>query len=1188
MFLKRAILNGFKSFADRTEFEFGAGITAVVGPNGCGKSNVVDAVRWVLGERSARNLRGEQMTDVIFAGSRTRKEAHFAEVQLVFDNASGILRSDDREVAVARVLYRNGVSEYRINGTKCRLKDIRDLLLDTGVGVDAYSVIEQGRVDSLLQANPLERREIFEEAAGVSRYKVRRVEAQRKLERTQANLLRLRDVLEELERRLRSVKLAAGKARNFQEYDARLRELRASFSLAEYHELEQRRGALAGQVEELSGALQGERATLAEQDAAVAEVAGRLQALDEQIQTGDAALREIETHCSTLAERSSHAERRLEELSALRERRTHQAAQADEQTQGLTERISAQEAEHAELSAAEQQHEGAIAELEARRKAAAQEAEAARRGLEQERVAAFDAARRGALLQNERTNLDQEARRLAAELERLRERVAQVEGEQARLGEKATSLAGQFAETEQRCGELAESIRSDEQQLSDLNAGATRLDEEVGQVKEERSGLQSRLTLLEDLERRLEGVAQGSRAILAWRSDAEGDGTVCGLVADVLQIDDRRVGVLQAVLADFEDHVVVRAAAQFFETLAQRPIDAPLRVVACDRIPTVHLASGYEATPGFVARASDWVSCAEPFRPLAEHLLGRVIIVDDRTVAAELAQTALAGYTFVALDGWVARADGRLSFGMSSVAEGLISRRAEIRHLHGQLDEAENRLVGLTRQRIELERAVSDAQLRRQGRLEALAAAQRQQAELRNAQVRVRDEAQRLEREHGVLDGDVRARSRSHEEVKQRQAALEQQCVDIGAAQQAHDARVRDLAGAVGSLEEEVAALARACTEALVARGRLTEKRAAAERTLAELRRQVAGLQQQAQTLLREAEEAATQLADCEAVLAQTRSELEQRQEARVTQEQAVTALRTQRQNERLELEQGSQAGRDLQRRIEAGDAELHGLQMTLRETDVRRETLVARVQDELGLDLVAQHVGYTPEEQDWDAVRAEIEELRAKIARLGNVNLDAITELEELAPRYDHMVAQRDDLTDAIDRLEKLITQLDDESRAAFVATFDQVRANFQEMFRKLFGGGKADVILEDPTQPLECGIEIIARPPGKEPRSITLLSGGEKTMTAVALLMAVFQSRPSPFCILDEVDAALDEANTDRFNKVVAEFLSHSQFVVITHSKRTMSSADVLYGVTMEEPGVSKRVSVRFDDRVHTPEVA
>jgi chromosome segregation protein len=388
--------------------------------------------------------------------------------------------------------------------------------------------------------------------------------------------------------------------------------------------------------------------------------------------------------------------------------------------------------------------------------------------------------------------------------------------------------------------------------------------------------------------------------------------------------------------------------------------------------------------------------------------------------------------------------------------------------------------------------------------------------------------------------------------------------------------------------EAAVAERSGACTEALVERGRVVEKRAAAEQSLREFESRRAACAAEESQVRRETDEAQRQSAALTEELRQAR-EQQTEQTAEGERRQAnVLQMREQRQTLRQQLEEQSAAAREAQRRIEAADAVLHEKQVALRENEVRREALVARGREELGLDLAEHYATYQHAEQDWEAIKTEIAELKGKVARLGNVNLDAIAELEELTPRYEHLMAQQADLTSAIERLQALIVELDAESRARFLATFEQVRLNFQEMFRKLFGGGKADVVLEDPERPLECGVEIIARPPGKEPQSISLLSGGEKTMTAVALLMSVFKCRPSPFAILDEVDAALDESNTERFNSVLQEFLSHTQFVVITHSKRTMASADVLYGITMEEPGVTKRVSVRFEERVQTPNVA
>ncbi|MBK9121027.1 MAG: chromosome segregation protein SMC [Phycisphaerales bacterium] len=1189
MFLKRIVLNGFKSFADRTEFEFGEGITAVVGPNGCGKSNVLDAVRWGLGEQSARTLRGGKMQDIIFSGSRSRKPANFAEVELVFDNRGHILRHDAEEVAVARTLYRSGESEYRINGKGARLRDVRELLLDTGVGVDAYSVIAQGKVDLLLQSNPVERREIFEEAAGISRYKVRRVEAQRKLERTQNNLLRLQDIVEELEKRLRSVRLAAGKARNFQEYDRQLRELRSSYALAEFHELEQARAQLADTVATRAQELHSERAALVAEEAAVVRVESERDALTHRIEAEEADLRAAQNALSTLAERLAQIEKRLPELATLRERRQRQAEDAAARLAQQRERIATEQANFRQLEVVEEQASARVTALQGERAAAERRAGERRSEYEQEREAAFEAARRGALLQNEQVNATQQRARFEAQLERLGARARDIEQERG-------VLAGRLAELEERTARLDTEIdgvrrvlNSEEGELAALHAEAEQLDEEITSLKEGRSATLSRLKLLEDMERRLEGVDQGTRAVLGWRGHVDHNGTVAGLVADVLRIDGPRVGALQAVLATIENHIVVRETAAFLAALERHGgAPGPVRVVALDRLGREPARIAYDHAPGYIGRAADWVDCEALYRPLAERLLGRVFVVETPEDALRLAPEAPVGSIFVTLAGETVGADGRLSFGTSRGTLGLISRKAEIRQLQEELESLETRLVHQTRRRMELDAAVSDLQLRKSERLEQIARLQREHAESRGALGRVHEARERHEREARLLADEMGGVQRSAQELRQRLTELAAETATTAKAQQQHEARTAELLAAVQTLEGEVAGLQQQCTEALVARGRAGEKRSAAAEALAELEAQADNLVQAQGAARREADEAAWQISAAESERETTQA-AHQKQEAEcVVRSERVGALRSERETIRLALESQVTAVRGRYARVEELDAALGGERVQLRECEVRKEALTTRIREELEIDLAKQYEGYEHTEHDWAAIKAEIDDLRGKIARLGNVNLDALTELEELTPRYEQLVAQRDDLTYSIAQLEQLITDLDDESRTRFTTTFEEIRTHFEEMFRKLFGGGKADIILEDPTQPLECGIEIVARPPGKTSQTISLLSGGEKTMTAVALVMAVFRSRPSPFAILDEVDAALDEANTERFNGILQEFLSYSQFVIITHSKQTMASADVLYGVTMEEPGVSKRVSVRFEDRVRAPSVA
>jgi len=1214
VYLKRIVLHGFKSFADRTEFDFGPGVTAVVGPNGCGKSNLLDAVRWVLGEQSARSLRGKRMSDVIFAGSRSRKPAAAAQVELVFDNSAGFLATDEPEVSISRVLYRSGDSDYRMNGNSCRLKDIRQLFLDTGVGVDAYSIIEQGRVDMLLQADPMQRREIFEEAAGISRYKQQRAEAQRKLERSQNNLLRLNDIIDELERQLRSVKLAAGKARRWQEYDRRLRELRASFSLAEYHELETGCAGVRAQMAEHSDRLQAERATLAAHDAAAAQHERDLQQLDERIQHTDAELAALHGELSTLSERIAQSERRAADLAAARERRHSQSAEISQQLAELEQRIVAESAALDVLAQAAERSAGRIVQLQRARSEVEQRRDGARQAVDQARAAVFDAARTAALLNNEQNNLVAQRERLNSQSDRLKARRAELEQEQNELGQRQARALGEVGRLDQRVAELSQQIRDAEAQVAQLRSTRQAHEAEIGAAKERRSALLSRLELLEDMERRLEGVDGGTQAVLAWRDEGdERAGTIRGLVADLLHIDDPRVQALQPVLATFENHVVVEDSYAFLTELNRRPeLSGPVRVIALDRLPEDFSRGHYDESPGFVARASTWVQCAPQYRKLAEHLLGRVIVVDSLERALALANGAPQGYVFITLDGRSVSTDGRITIAGAQAGAGLISRKAEVRHLQQERDEVETALERCVRQRNEVDQQLSDEQLRLTSLMNEIAAAQREHAEARSTLTRLEGELARLRREAEVSHSELEAIHRALVEMEELARKLAAQFEAAGQDQQERQSRIEVLERELAELEAAVSSAAAELTEARVEAGRNSEKLAASAEAFAQLQAGRAGLQRDLERAAQEIEQAAAQIAQSQAEAEAART----RQTECAAQLELLRAqtgeLRQCRQELRARIEEFGALARGTTEQIHQIESQIHAAEVALREFEVRRENLVNRVRDELNIDLAAAYqeqqeqrraaemaaaaaaaegaaVEAPPAEQDWEAVRAEIAELREKLARLGNVNLDAITELEELTPRYENLVAQRTDLLASIERLQALIAELDQESQTRFAAAFNQIRGYFQELFRQIFGGGKADIVLLDPEKPLECGIEIIARPPGKEPQSLSLLSGGEKTMTAVALVMAVFKSKPSPFAFLDEVDAALDEANTERFNNVLQGFLAHSQFVVITHSKRTMSSADVLYGVTMEEPGVSKRVSVRFENgRVQTPNVA
>ncbi len=1183
MFLKRVTLSGFKSFSDRVDFEFGPGVTCIVGPNGCGKSNVVDAFKWVLGEQSARSLRGRQMIDMIFNGSSTRRSSSLAHVDLVFDNSDRTLPMDQEEVTITRKLYRSGESEYLLNRETTRLKDIRELFMDTGIGVESYSVIEQGRVDSLLQHSPSERRIIFEEAAGISKYKARRKEAERKLERTQQNLLRVEDIIEELERRLRSVKYQAGKARSFMEYEARLNELRSSYAMAEYHRFSQEVARLTGDRNARTDRVTAIRAEIDRHEANESELVLRLDRLAEEINEADGSFLQAKSERLAQEERIEAARNRVSEQRGLLERATGREA-ADAQRLEEARRELTVTLESAEtLQRETHEWHAKINELSEKDRELARELTQAQAILEDEKAGIIDLLRKSAQLHNEIIRLNTHRESLVHQKGRLSQRDAQI------AVELETSL-GQKAELGRRVTDLDALIAEETRKLEEKKAEAARIDtvrqrlvDELAESKERRSALKSRQELLEDLQQRMEGVGAGVVQLLerSKESDAPPElRSLVGLVADIFETDVTYARIIEAALGDTTQHLVFHDSRPL---LARhdllRGLPGRLTIIGLDRLPPVVSERDFSDQPGFVARAVDLVQFDQSFEYLARHILGKTIVVEDLASALVMAQTQVAGYRFVTRNGCVVEPDGRVSVGPSSSGTGLISRKSELRDITLQLTETDQRITTLGDQ---LNRTAAEAshldgvqQELRTAIYESNTAKVEARAGLQNIQEtvdRLTNEQPLIAQEVTLIEQQVNEVLEKSTESGQSLEALERENEQRERAVASHQERIDNTVAARRDVQEEL-------TQAKVSAGQLTEKRAATAETINTLRRTIRDLEASVTSVRHDIEQCEARIADAEGTIGQSEQQLSTLGTRIQELETDCTELRRKREAMRQESEQLTQAVRAGRQQLEAEEAGLHECQMSLTEANVRRDELVARVVEELGVDLAQRYDQYEHQEQDWEQVEAEIAELRAKMERLGNVNLDAITELEELQTRHDFLTSQRDDLTVSHRQLEHLIEKLNRESRERFKTTFDQIRDNFRGLFRKLFGGGRADVILEDSDNALECGIEILAQPPGKELQALSLMSGGEKSLTAIALLMSIFKSRPAPCAFLDEVDAALDEANNDRFNQIIREFVKDTQFIVITHSKWTMNTGDHLYGITMQEPGVSTRVSVEFE---------
>jgi chromosome segregation protein len=1231
--LKRLDLVGFKSFAEKTAFDFPGGVTAIVGPNGSGKSNIVDAVRWVLGEQSSKSLRGTEMTDVIFNGSASRRSLGLAEVTMTFDNSRRALTTEADEVQITRRVYRSGEGEYLINGQPSRLKDIKNLFLGSGAGADAYCIIEQGRVDVLLQASTRERRTIFEEAAGISRFKARKTETLRRLERVDLNVQRLRDIIDEVEKQLRSVKLQAAKAQRFQEYSDRLRELRVALGLEEY-------GGLTAKLQAQQAVLDALRADLHQQNAQAEgwERAGR--ALDESLQKLDAAVhgqeellggarREIAAAETTLAHEGTQSANLEDELAGLRGRLVDLAARVT----ALARSAAAEEEEVGGVEAGCETQRRGVQELEEELRGAVARLVELQAQVQADKNDHLEQMRQAARLQNDVVSYKAQVDNLRRERDRLTAKSAQAEEHLASLDLELQELTTADEAQHARLAAARQALtdqRHERERLAQLGEETGRL---IADLRAQRSGLASRIEVLEGLERSHEGLGTGVREVLALLEGPDPGPWRCvlGMVADLLTVRHEYAPLIDLALGERAQRFLVRDAGLLAEALRGRGAPFSGRVSFLVQAPTAqagaarsnrliessplsrvrmpHSPAGSPAHPGVIALAEQLVTCDRPgLGDLPAHLLGRTLLVRDLDTARLIAAHT-SGYRFVTLQGELLDADGTLTVGTHHAEAGILSRKSELRELRVQVLDLDRRIAETGQDLAALREQTGAAEARAERLREEVDVLAEQSADLRSrlGQHRQRrdglhEEVQLSRTEIRSLAQEIEASEAAWGQARSQAEAAERQVQTLQArlAQAEREIRERQLRQEGQRQEYTTAKVALAKVEE-----RLTALRAKHGQTEADLRQrrleQAQGEQQLAAARGRLQE---SQLAMLQASAVLARRYLDKESAERHLAE--LGGERDRQKQERQELRERVEAVHSAWREQQE---QAHARELEVNDLRHQRDTLLARLREDYQLDLAVEYEQAVSSRQEaggsqedmpspgpgdglaaadcrlpagLDPAQAteEIAELRRKLSRLGSVNLDSLQELADLETRAAALRAQYDDLSAAKRALEDIIAQINSDSRRLFTETFTTIRTHFQELFRKLFGGGMADIVLEDETDILESGIEIIARPPGKELRSISLMSGGEKTMTAVALLMAIFRSKPSPFCILDEVDAALDEANIGRFTAVLRDFLDRSQFILITHSKRTMAAADVLYGITMQESGVSKRVAVRFED--------
>ncbi|WP_183252213.1 chromosome segregation protein SMC [Anoxybacteroides tepidamans] len=1179
MFLKRLDIIGFKSFADRVSIEFVPGVTAVVGPNGSGKSNITDAIRWVLGEQSAKSLRGAKMEDIIFAGSDSRKPLNIAEVTLTLDNEDQFLPLDYQEISVTRRVYRSGESEFLINQQPCRLKDIVDLFMDSGLGKEAFSIIGQGRIEEILSSKPEERRTIFEEAAGVLKYKIRKKKAEHKLIETQENLQRVNDILHELESQLEPLKMQASIAKDYLEKRDELEKFEVALIAHEIETLHQQWTAMREQVTAHQQEEMSLSATMQKEEASVEQLRDQMTALDESIDglqqvllVVSEELEKLEGRKEVLRERKKNAaqyKKQLEEaitaFSEKKERLAEMFEKEQEQLVQVRQQIAAIQAELKEKQQALSLHDVSVEEQ-----------------MEKLKSDYIELVHEQASLKNERSHLQTQLEKLTTKQAALAKENEKYLLERNRVQEQHARLKAQYEKTERMIAEREQALQEKLEQLSHIKQEIEKKEAMLYQAYQYLQQTKSRKEMLEEMQHDYAGFFQGVKEILKARHQLSG---IHGAVVELIHVPNEYETALEIALGGAMQHIVVaneeaaRAAIHYLKTNAYgRATFLPLNVIQAKHIPAEQLAL-VQHHPAFIGIASQLISYDPMYRTVMAHLLGNVIVTMDLKGANELARLLHYRYRLVTLDGDVVSPGGAMTGGgVAKKTNSLLSRNRELETITGKLREMEEKTA-------QLERYVQ-AKKKEAGEREAEIAELRKQAEQwRFALQEVKSEWREVEWQEKNMNDRLTLydHEKMHDEQEMKQikgkiATVEQKLRDIQQALAEIDEQMERLAVQKQDEQNSKEALQIAMTEQKIA--------------LAEKQQLLKHLQEKIERMKLEQTETETQLKtakdDLSALIAEMESndsgeeQLERLRQQKLQDKNETVELIASRREQRLHYQQTLE---NLERELKEKKRKYKQLtdiikdeEVKLNRLDVELENLLARLREEYMLTFEAAKEKY-PLEIEANEARKKVKLIKRAIEELGTVNLGAIDEYERVSERYEFLTAQKSDLQQAKETLYQVIDEMDQEMKKRFLSTFQQIRSHFSDVFQQLFGGGRADLQLTDPIDLLNTGIDIVAQPPGKKLQNLSLLSGGERALTAIALLFSILKVRPVPFCILDEVEAALDEANVHRYAQYLKQFSSQTQFIVITHRKGTMEEADVLYGVTMQESGVSKLVSVRLE---------
>lgn len=1183
MYLKRIELQGFKSFADKTVIEVHQGITAIVGPNGSGKSNISDAIRWVMGEQSAKTLRGGKMEDVIFAGTQKRKPLGYAEVSLVLDNSTHFLPSEYNEVEITRRVFRSGESEYMINRNQCRLKDINEMFMDTGLGRDGYSIVGQGKIAEIVSSKGDERRQIFEEAAGISKYRYRKNEAERKLEHTEENLVRVRDILGELEERVEPLRKQSEKAIKYLD----LREELKGIEISALLEITDAKREDAKKTQEIfdnaNSEFEDAKSRLESYNSKSDILYNAIKETDSEIEIQRNRLTELEANAASIENEKALIKNNIENHRANIFRIDAEISGWSKKDEDLKESQLQTEKEKVSL----QSKFSALAdELKA-----LEEEDAVLEKKVQDKVNSLDMAREE-LLNIQRKKSEAQSRIESIELitQNIETRRFSIEVDIAAANDDIVRLSSKCDELEKKSAEALAEAQKAEDAVFDENRKYHSFNQKIAELKNTYNEMtknlgekQGRLKMLEEMEKGLEGYARSVRDLLKAHADGKYTGDIIGVLSKLITVDKKFVTAIETALGNAMQNIVVESEEDAKEAIEYLKKNHLGRVtflpISSQEGRRLDNEDRVMKNIGAVSIASDVVECRDEIKNIIEALLGRTVIMDNMDNAIALARATHYKFKIVTLSGELLQPGGSVTGGSINKAQALLGRKDEIENLK---EECDRLLCETEKLEDDIDEFSENAEKSRNA-----------EAKLREELSDKENKAQKLKAEYDVKQSllDVARKRFEKLQVEKTQISTQQTETDLS------KTKLREV------LEGSDALISNA--EETVRIKQLAVREATSEREKHSIK--IIDKKMEINSAQKDLELADMRIADILRSIQHSTEDLNERIENKKGEEQRIKELEHQIENSDMRAKQCLAAIDSLKEEIRThmsgrsgSDTELEELRSKIKELNERILTMQSevmrieakknKIEDDLeqaakrlwddyeltyntALEL-KKDIGSLPEAQK------QIAKLKGDIRALGNINVDSIEEYKEVKGRYEFLSGQVNDMEKAKSDLEKLIDEMMTVMRAQFAEKFEVINQLFMKSFVDLFGGGKAEVKLLNPLDTLESPIEIEVQPPGKKLQSITLLSGGEHALTAIALLFALLQVSPAPFLVLDEIEAALDDENVYRFGDYIRNYGNNTQFVVITHRRGTMEAADVLYGVTMQEKGVSRLLTMKLED--------